>query len=152
MHAYRNRNRGFTLVEILIVVIILGILAAIVIPQFSNASTDARMNSARSLVQTIRAQLELYKMQHNDQLPVNESGEWQWKLLTERGDDGYGPYLQQIPANPLRNGATGVIANATTTSDTGIGFGFDPATGKFWAFDADGNILDPATTEDEDNN
>ena len=39
MSAYRNRNnKGFTLVEILIVVIILGILAAIVIPQFTNAN------------------------------------------------------------------------------------------------------------------
>jgi len=44
----KRNSRGFTLVEILIVVIILGILAAIVIPQFSSASNDAR----RSNVQT----------------------------------------------------------------------------------------------------
>jgi prepilin-type N-terminal cleavage/methylation domain-containing protein len=48
MKAYRNRKSGFTLVEILIVVIILGILAAIVIPQFTNASEDARRNSMTS--------------------------------------------------------------------------------------------------------
>ena len=41
-HTSLRKPRGFTLVEILIVVIILGILAAIVIPQFTNASTDAR--------------------------------------------------------------------------------------------------------------
>ena len=50
----RRNNKGFTLVEILIVVIILGILAAIVIPQFTNASNDARNNSVASTLQTLR--------------------------------------------------------------------------------------------------
>src|SRR5881392_1027324 len=69
----RNRTHkgGFTLVEILIVVIILGILAAIVIPQFTSASQDARKNSLTSQLQTLRSQLELYKLQHLDQLPTN---------------------------------------------------------------------------------
>src|SRR5215211_7879611 len=65
----RNRKGGFTLVEILIVVIILGILAAIVIPQFTSASQDARKNSLTSQLQTLRSQIELYKLQHLDQLP-----------------------------------------------------------------------------------
>src|SRR3954465_6599526 len=65
----RTNHKGFTPVEILIVVIILGILAAIVIPQFSNASTDAKKNSLTSQLQTMRSQIELYKLQHNDQIP-----------------------------------------------------------------------------------
>jgi len=64
----RTRKGGFTLVEILIVVIILGILAAIVIPQFTSASQDARKNSLTSQLQTLRSQLELYKLQHLDAL------------------------------------------------------------------------------------
>lgn len=48
-------RKGFTLVEILIVVVILGILAAIVIPQFTNASEEAKQNSLRSNLQSIRA-------------------------------------------------------------------------------------------------
>src|ERR1035438_4043914 len=65
----RSSARGFTLVEILIVVIILGILAAIVIPQFTNASTDARNNSIASTLQTTRSQIELFKIQHSDTAP-----------------------------------------------------------------------------------
>src|SRR3954454_22689263 len=66
MYANRNRKSAFTLVEILIVVIILGILAAIVIPQFTSASQDARKNSLLSQLQTIKAQLELTRLQHLD--------------------------------------------------------------------------------------
>src|SRR5437868_6507714 len=62
----RTRASGFTLVEILIVVIILGILAAIVIPQFTSASQDARKNSLTSQLQTIKAQTELARLQHLD--------------------------------------------------------------------------------------
>ncbi len=69
----RNIKRGFTLVEILIVVIILGILAAIVIPQFSNASRDARRPNVTSRRQTLRSQIELFKLQHRDKLPGGDS-------------------------------------------------------------------------------
>ena len=48
MVTVKPRKKGFTLVEILIVVIILGILAAIVIPQFANASGDARTTNLRA--------------------------------------------------------------------------------------------------------
>ena len=54
----RYKRSGFTLVEILIVVIILGILAAIVIPQFTNASSSARTSSIQSLLQTVRSQID----------------------------------------------------------------------------------------------
>ena len=46
---HRIARRGFTLVELLIVVVILGILATIVIPQFSNASQQARENTSRMI-------------------------------------------------------------------------------------------------------
>ena len=64
----QNRN-GFTLIEILIVVIILGILAAIVIPQFTNASKEAKSSSLVTMVQSLRSQIALFKLQHNDYLP-----------------------------------------------------------------------------------
>src|SRR3982750_3933375 len=84
MKGYRTNKRGFTLVEILIVVIILGILAAIVIPQFTNASQDARKNSLTSQLQTIRSQVELYKLQHRDKLPDVTAS---WDKLTKKTDE-----------------------------------------------------------------
>src|SRR5258706_15408223 len=98
-----SRNSGFTLVEILIVVIILGILAAIVIPQFTNASTDARKNSMLSQLQTLRSQVQLFKLQHNDVLPDLAAAN-QWSQLTSKTNLAgavdttatglFGPYLE----------------------------------------------------------
>lgn len=59
-----QRQRGFTLVELLIVVIILAILAAIVIPQFSSATTDAQEAALDSNLGGLRNAIELYKAQH----------------------------------------------------------------------------------------
>ena len=59
-----QRQHGFTLVELLIVVIILAILAAIVIPQFSSATTDAQEAALDSNLGGLRNAIELYKAQH----------------------------------------------------------------------------------------
>src|SRR5258707_9614764 len=103
MYAIR-KSKGFTLIEILIVVIILGILAAIVIPQFSNASTSAKTSAVTSTAQSLRQQVALYKLQHNDNLP---SAATFWTKMTTAtdssaaaftgavGQDGpFGPYMQ----------------------------------------------------------
>jgi general secretion pathway protein G len=62
-------QRGFTLVELLIVVIILAILAAIVIPQFSSSTVDAQEAALDSNLNGIRSAIELYRAQHNGAYP-----------------------------------------------------------------------------------
>src|SRR5438105_7518089 len=70
-----RRERGFTLVEILIVVVILGILAAIVIPRFSDASHQARENMLKDDLRYLRLQVQVYKAQHRDLAPGYAAGD-----------------------------------------------------------------------------
>jgi len=121
---------GFTLVEILIVVVILGILAAIVIPQFTDASTEAKTSSLCSDLQTIRSQIELYKIQHNDNPPTLANFVAQMTGTTDvsgssSGTD-FGPYMRAIPVEPFSNINTVTAAGAT-------GWNYNETTGNFWA-------------------
>ncbi len=78
MKAHRNtdRKQGFTLIEILIVVIILGILAMVLIPQIGASTDDARINTLRTNLTAMRSSIEIYYAQHDgiypaDAIPTN---------------------------------------------------------------------------------
>ncbi len=153
-------KRGFTLVEILIVVVILGILAAIVIPQFTQASTEAKENSLCSNLQSLRSQIELYKCQHNDTAPTFADFNDQMVYCTniDGGIEGtgskqrnvaagyeYGPYLERIPENPFNNKSS--IAERTTAGtpaeagDDTTGWQYNEDTGEIYSND-DGETAD----------
>jgi len=122
---------GFTLVEILIVVVILGILAAIVIPQFTDASTEAKYASLASNLQMLRAQIELYKIQHNDEPPDMPEATFV-RQLTEQTDvygavgTDFGPYMRDIPVEPFTN-------SATVSAGGSSGWNYTESTGEIWA-------------------
>ncbi len=123
-------NRGFTLVEILIVIVILGVLAAMVIPQFTNAGTETRTASLSGNLQRIRLQIELYKSQHNSDLPSLANFEAQLTGTTDINGDSsgseFGPYLLSIPVEPFTN-SNAISANGTE------GWNYNEATRRFWA-------------------
>lgn len=64
-----KEQSGFTLIEILIVVILLGILATVIIPQISVSSDDAKLNSLKTNLSNLRSALELYYFQHGNRFP-----------------------------------------------------------------------------------
>jgi general secretion pathway protein G len=116
----RNK-KGFTLVEILIVVVILGILAAIVIPQFTNASSEAKASRVAADLQTLRSQVELFKIQHTDLRPGEDTAATFAQCMTgctseagavvATGTAGAkGPYMQSIPTNPYATASGDVVA------------------------------------------
>lgn len=63
-HKYHPNNVGFTLVELLIVVVILALLTAIVVPQFSSSAGDARLATLDTNLKAVRAAIDLYYLQH----------------------------------------------------------------------------------------
>lgn len=65
-------QKGFTLVELLIVVIILAILAAIVVPQFSSTTRDANISALDSNLSNIRSVIDLYAQQHKGEFPAQK--------------------------------------------------------------------------------
>ncbi|MHC4459889.1 MAG: type II secretion system protein [Planctomycetota bacterium] len=154
-------KKGFTLVEILIVVVILGILAAIVIPQFTSASTEAKESALVSDLQSVRSQIELYKIHHNDELPGSQAGnDFTTAMTSKTNQDGqdttqaldpttcrYGPYMREIPVNPF-NDLNTVLEQATATNGQGsnlngwifVNAGVDE--GLFQADDDKANPLD----------
>ena len=142
MSTRRRKQQGFTLVEILIVVVILGILAAIVIPQFTSASEAARGSSMVTQLASIRSQLELAQIQHGGIYPDLSTN---WNFMTQAtqpastvggtytagtGNGDVGPYLQNPPVNPFENSTT--VVN-TATPAAGDGWNYNQATGVITA-------------------
>ncbi len=139
------REKGFTLVEILIVMVILGILAAIVIPQFTHASQEARLSELTNCLQMVRTQIELYKIQHDDQLPGGAKLDFVSALTSYTYADGspsvagaprtFGKYLQRMPKNPFTMTNDVEVSGQEPQPGTGAWF-FNTNTGQFRANDS----------------
>ncbi|MBS0192422.1 MAG: prepilin-type N-terminal cleavage/methylation domain-containing protein [Phycisphaerales bacterium] len=132
---------GFTLVEILVVVVILGILAAVVVPQYASATDDAKKQATLDQLVKLREAMGVYYARSNAKFPAITAGNGTWGELMSQG------YFLYPPSNLYVGGANAnviTIGNAPDTSKTvAYGWIFNPATGDVWAasFDKDDKPL-----------
>ena len=155
-----RRQRGFTLVELLIVAILLAILAAIVVPQFASTTNDAQESALRANLAAMRSAIDLYRQQHGeypgavasstgtcttgigtgaagnvqaieDQLTRYTNAAGGSCALQEAGY-AFGPYLKEdaLPANPVTASGVFAIVNTGNLDMTADGAGLG------WKYDS----------------
>ena len=132
----RRLRGGFSLVEVVVIVIFLGVLAAIIVPQFTSADVNPRDKAVVGELHMIRAAIELYRAQHNDTLPDLSNG---WNPLVQQSDaDGgktgtplFGPYLPGPPTNAVTGGNS-----ITASPESAVDWYWDTSTGNVTAMDA----------------
>jgi len=145
-------RRGFSFVELMIVLAVIGILAALVVPQFQSHASQAKEAAAKNNLQIMRAAIELYTTQHRDIPPGYPNGDTSmtplWVLFAAQmvqatnlsgqyddpGTPGYpfGPYMKKTPPNPFngsRNGKILTYSESFPPEATGTsGWIYKPAT------------------------
>ena len=105
MHKLTSRSqRGFTLVEIMVVVVIIGILGALVVPKLLGRTGDARVTAARADIASLNQALKLYKLD-NQRYPTTDQG---LKALVEKpttgpAASGWKSYIDKLPKDPWGN-------------------------------------------------
>ena len=132
------RSRGFTLIELMVVLVIIGVLAALIVPNMLDRADDARVTAARTDVNNLMQALKLYKLD-NLRYPSGEQG---LQALVAKPTVGvippnWRPYLDKLPSDPWGHpyqfanpglkgeidvysfGADGVVGGEKTNADIG---------------------------------
>ena len=99
--AHRRGQRGFTLIELMVVLVIIGVLAALIVPNVLERADEARVTAARTDVNRLMQALKLYKLD-NQRYPTSEQG---LQALVARPAQSpvppnWKPYVEKLPNDP----------------------------------------------------
>ncbi|MEN6576049.1 MAG: type II secretion system protein [Phycisphaerales bacterium] len=131
---------GFSLVQIVLVMVILAVIGTSMAPRFTSAASDARTASLCERLQLVRRHIEVYRRQHADSLPISagETAEDFVRRITNVGEALSGEDsdldLDRIPVNPYNRLDTVRVGGPEAGAGT-HGWRFDPVTGDFRADD-----------------
>lgn len=141
----RGPRAGFTLIEVLIVVTLVAVLAAVLIPQFSSSAQDAKESALKFDLSSLRTQLDRYMLDHGGQPPAIIGGglpqltsatDANGNIGTSGAGFPYGPYMANgFPPNPITGAATvSAMTSYPPTAETGAGgWQFNATTGQIAA-------------------
>ncbi|MEM8945432.1 MAG: prepilin-type N-terminal cleavage/methylation domain-containing protein [Planctomycetota bacterium] len=121
-----NTNKGFTLVELVVVILILGILAGVAAPKFFDTSAKANDNSARTTLAIIRDAIEIYTAENGGTPPRNSN---EANFLTDIMPYIRGSVFPTCPAGE-NAGSNNILMGAATT----------PAGGEGWRYNVASNV------------
>ena len=121
------KNKGFTLVELVMVMVILGILAAVAIPTFWNLQNEAKEAAVKGSLGGLRGGVAIWYAKEA------ASGTASWPAIGDLTATTNGVMASGIiPENPYTN-SSGVIAGVVEAADTSVGWIYDANTGKIWS-------------------
>lgn len=142
MHKLELRQRrGFTLIELIVVIMILGILATIAVPKFLNTSARARDNATRSSLAVVRNAIEIYTADHNGELPGQQGD-----LPGDLSEYIRGGFPVALPKNSNTVSYYSVDDAALAPDTSASGWRYSTVTGEFIVNSSDWLVSDERLT------